>query len=133
MWDHPVTGRGELYHPGVAHHAAVQRDNTTLVVFGGYNGTQSNNEVWQCELTDEGIMWEKLDVDGFIPDPCHGHSVVNGAKEWLQFRGVNCVENKCTFYNELHSLGKESLSWQVVRTQGSGPTPQCFSYLDNHQ
>eukprot|EP00299_Pterocystis_sp_00344_P012422 c5961_g1_i1.p1 GENE.c5961_g1_i1~~c5961_g1_i1.p1 ORF type:complete len:1378 (-),score=299.66 c5961_g1_i1:162-3947(-) len=116
-WTHPITnGLG----PGPrAHHATVMKDNTTLAVFGGYEGAKSLDELYFADLPT--LTWTKVETVGAKPRPCHGHAVVSGIGQWFQFGGVDCRNDNCTFFNSLHSLATDSLSWRVVDTLGSVP------------
>lgn len=119
QWHHP-TSRGPV--PAIGHHASAVRDDL-LYVFGGYNGSHSSNDLLVCDL--DVADWRKLDVDGRVPKPCHGHAIVESAGGYLQFGGVDCVGDQCTFSNEVHSLSIESLSWREVETRGSIPRPRA--------
>jgi len=109
--------------PAIGNHASAVKDNESLIIFGGYNGTHSSNDVYSVDLPIG--TWEKLDADGDLPPPCHGHTVVKASGEWLQFGGVDCLGDNCTFFNELHSLATETLSWTRVEVNGSIPRPRA--------
>lgn len=119
-WTHP---EAETDIPPVGNHASAIKDNTTLFVFGGYNGTHSRNDVYSTDILAP--AWEKIDVDGDVPPPCHGHSVVSGTGEWLQYGGVDCVGDDCTFFRDVYSLSHETLSWTKLKVKGSIPRPRA--------
>eukprot|EP00301_Raphidiophrys_heterophryoidea_P019817 c4667_g1_i1.p1 GENE.c4667_g1_i1~~c4667_g1_i1.p1 ORF type:complete len:1388 (-),score=244.67 c4667_g1_i1:88-4251(-) len=120
-WRHPKND-GQA-PPALADHATAIKGNTTLFVFGGYNGNVSSNDVYTVDL--ESSYWEKVDADGRAPPPCHGHAIVTASGSWLQFGGVDCHGNDCTFYNQVFSLSHETLSWTKVETNGSVPRPRA--------
>lgn len=120
-WSHgPTDG---FQPPPMGNHASSMSDNDTMVVFGGYNGTHSSNDVYSVDLPFG--TWEKVDADGYAPPPCHGMTVVKTNSEWLLFGGVDCVNDNCTFFNDIFALNFESLSWSRIEVNGSVPRPRA--------
>jgi N-acetylneuraminic acid mutarotase len=127
-WHHPKAMGTQP--PPTAHHATAVKDNSTLVVFGGYDGQSSNNNLYVGRWVSDTYVWEKVDADGTLPPAAHGHTVVTstGAGAWLQFGGVDCLpgnNDTCTFFNKLYALNEETLAWSEVPVSGMPPRPRA--------
>eukprot|EP00301_Raphidiophrys_heterophryoidea_P019950 c475_g1_i1.p1 GENE.c475_g1_i1~~c475_g1_i1.p1 ORF type:complete len:1386 (+),score=319.13 c475_g1_i1:290-4159(+) len=125
-WSHPE-GKGDVIPP-VGHHASLVKDNNTLVVFGGFNGVESRNDVYTADLATS--TWQKAQVTGNGPSPRHGHAVAFSAgRNFLLFGGVDCQGETCTFFNDMFSLSATTLAWSPVNISGIPPSPRASHSL----
>jgi len=122
LWTHPEP-KGTVIPP-VGHHASLVKDNTTLVVFGGYDGVESRNDVFMADLAT--TTWQKAEVTGNGPSPRHGHAVAfSAARDFLLFGGVDCHDEACTFFNDMYVLSTTTLQWSPVSIAGNAPSPRA--------
>eukprot|EP00300_Choanocystis_sp_HF-7_P027017 c32080_g1_i1.p1 GENE.c32080_g1_i1~~c32080_g1_i1.p1 ORF type:complete len:1363 (-),score=228.54 c32080_g1_i1:31-4119(-) len=119
-WHH-VNSQGVI-PPAMSHHATLVRDNTTLYLFPGYDGNSSIGGLYSCDLVT--LTWQRYDVNGQVPNKCHGHAVVSATDRFYQFGGVDC-QDECSFFNTLHSLTYDSLTWASVTAVGVAPSPRA--------
>ena len=75
-----LTGHSVVYDP--------IRDQ--MIIFGGHDGSTSNNETWTFSLADP-VTWAKLSTSGFLPPGRHGHTAIYDVlqNQMVVFGGTN--------------------------------------------
>jgi hypothetical protein len=103
-------------HTGVVHEASKR-----LIVFGGWNGRDTLNDVHSLNL--ETNEWTKLETSGVSPPHRYRHTAVICGDNMFVFGGVDKSHSR---FNDLQRLDLTTNTWSEVITIGDVPSSRTF-------
>ncbi|MEM4385349.1 MAG: kelch repeat-containing protein [Candidatus Anstonellales archaeon] len=110
--------------PRMAHSAVVI--GNYMYVFGGYDGTNFNNELWRYNFTNS--TWTKLNPTGNLPQPRAEH--ISFAKDGELYIGFGLSGH--TFYRDLWKYNPSDNTWtQVFNNAPYGVAGSTCHVIDN--
>eukprot|EP01132_Coremiostelium_polycephalum_P005336 gene5336-6656_t len=89
-----------------AHSTNYIKDTNSLVIFGGFDGKRSLNDVFILNIKD--MIWTQVRPTGILPAPRNGHTSVLVGGKFLVVHG-GC--NETSFLNDVHILDLELQHW----------------------
>lgn len=107
-----------------AHAAFCDRSRDRMVVFGGYDGSMTN-EAWALSL-DSGLGWSQIIPAGLLP-PARAASAAAydpGGDRLIVFGGVS---DSLTAMNDLWQLAFTSPTWTELVPAGGPPSERMFA------
>eukprot|EP01133_Synstelium_polycarpum_P008396 gene8396-9877_t len=105
-WSKPAI-RGVGPSPRTGHTASYLKDLRSVLVFGGYDGKRSLNDIFL--LNCDTWTWTQIRPQGISPSPRNGHTAVT-VNRFLVIHG-GC--NETNFLNDVHVFDIEHSSWMV--------------------
>ncbi|GAM18019.1 hypothetical protein SAMD00019534_011940 [Acytostelium subglobosum LB1] len=104
-WVKPTT-RGSGPGGRTGHTANHVKGTENVVIFGGYDGKRSFNDIYIFNLRD--YSWSKVNAGGISPSPRNGHTANAVGNKYLVVHG-GC--NEANFLNDVHILDMERWCW----------------------
>ena len=98
-------------------HTAVATQSGTLIVFGGYDGQNRVNDMW--EFNPVTSRWVEIPPNGSPPTPRHSHSAVEYHGNIFVFGGYDG-----NYRNDLYEFSTVRKTWSLVPTKGPAPRPR---------
>eukprot|EP00299_Pterocystis_sp_00344_P013409 c6567_g1_i1.p1 GENE.c6567_g1_i1~~c6567_g1_i1.p1 ORF type:complete len:425 (+),score=81.03 c6567_g1_i1:179-1276(+) len=102
------------------HTMGVSPDLKKLYLFGGFNGTESLNDLWRYEFGKN--QWKLIKPSLSLPSPRDRHSMVVYQKNIIVFGGYGGL-----YSNDMWRYSTEENSWSQVETSApssGGPAPR---------
>ena len=102
-------------------------ENAMIIIIGGWLHTgplaASDMHVLDVSAGGRQLQWYQPVVTGTTPGPCNLHSAdyVAQRREVYVFRGGDGRE----YWNDLHALNVDTLTWRQVETRGEMPQPRA--------
>ncbi|GAM17228.1 hypothetical protein SAMD00019534_004030 [Acytostelium subglobosum LB1] len=87
------------------HTANLIKDTESIVIFGGYNGKRSYNDIYVLDTKD--YIWNKVKPKGISPPARNGHTSVSFGKYIVVHGGCN----ETNFLNDVHVLDVDTWTW----------------------
>jgi hypothetical protein len=94
-----------------------------LVVFAGWNGRDTMNDVHVCDLAGGGQRWRKQPTRGAPPPHRYRHTTAVVGDGMFVFGGVDNLQNR---YADLQRLDLRAWCWSEVRCTGHVPSSRTF-------
>lgn len=97
--------------------------NRSLLVFGGWDGTKTLNDMYELSLST--YMWYHVQYrSDLTPSPVYRHTaVIINNDSLVIFGGVNETNEK---FNELYKMDINSKKWSVITPSGEYPAPRTY-------
>ena len=108
-------------HTAVVHDEIGDSSAGAMVVFGGWTGSKTSNELWVWSFKTH--QWVEVRPLGSQPRPRYRHSAVRVHDAMLVYGGVEDAQSRLT---DLHRLDLVSWNWAEVRCCGHVPRAHAF-------
>ena len=142
--------------PRAGHSLTLTNDKTACVVYGGRYKNEYFNDVFVLQFTPNPPRWSKIDIDassldGPLPSPRYGHTLVAFHEEFLLFGGHTKLPTReenlfvLTLNKEgkdltqqhffitlslIHYLIDNSGKWHTVQADGDIPESRYYHSMD---
>lgn len=114
-------GKGSVPSRRFGHSGAIHDASKQLVVFGGWDGKDTLNDLYCFSLENQ--EWKKSDTTGTPPPHRYRHTAVIFKNSMFVFGGVD--KQHCR-YNDLQRLDLRNNVWSEVCTTGYIPSSRTF-------
>ena len=126
VWSAPATS-GTAPSPRSGHTAMVY--NSTMIVYGGCNDDGAKlNDVWKLNLPS--YMWEKMALQGQVPEGRSGHSVCLYRSIMIVFGGMKDLTKET---NEMYGLQLDSCEWSLIQEERKIEDPVSAVQLEEYK
>ena len=105
--------------PGARSAPATVVHESSMFVFGGYDGGRSLNDLFRFDLGS--CEWAQVRVTGVPPTPRGGHTAVVHGGAMYAFGG----KSGRSPFNDLHAFNFEGAKWESVNVGTHMPAPRC--------
>ena len=116
-----IAATGDLPSPRFGHSASVHVASKQLLLFGGWDGKETLNDLYSFSFTTK--IWKKITTTGASPPHRYRHTSVVFNDSIFVFGGVD--KQHCR-YNDLQRLDIRSNVWSQVATTGYVPSSRTF-------
>ncbi|CCI47194.1 unnamed protein product [Albugo candida] len=116
-----VSMSGDIPVPCFGHTAIVHENSHRLVVFGGWDGHNTLDNLYEFNFKTQ--LWKMLEAVGSIPPHRYRHSAVVFDDNMFVFGGVDKSQVR---YNDLQRYNLVTNSWSEVCTTGNLPCSRTF-------
>ncbi|KAN0030840.1 hypothetical protein ACTA71_009485 [Dictyostelium dimigraforme] len=104
-WTKPQI-KGKAPSQRCGHSADFLKDRNSILIFGGFDGRKSFNDLHLLNMTD--MSWSAVKTNGTTPTTRNGHTSVLVGGRYLVFYG-GCSENNVS--NDIQILDTDSFTW----------------------
>lgn len=113
--------QGEVPSKRFGHSGIVHAKSNRLIVFGGWDGKDTLNDLYFFDLNT--LVWSKANSDGASPPHRYRHTAVVFEDSMFVFGGVD--KQHCR-YNDLQRFDLRTNTWSEVCTTGFVPSSRTF-------
>ena len=113
--------KGSVPSRRFGHSGAVHEGSKQLIVFGGWDGKDTLNDLYSYSLHDK--EWKRSETTGTPPPHRYRHTAVVFENSMFVFGGVD--KQHCR-YNDLQRLDLRNNVWSEVCTTGYIPSSRTF-------
>lgn len=116
-----VPARGQVPSRRFGHSGVVHAASNRLIVFGGWDGRDTLNDLYEYDFTTE--EWRRMQANGTAPPHRYRHTAVIFGDNMFVFGGVDKTHSR---FNDLQRLDLTTNTWSEVCTTGNIPSSRTF-------